>query len=1041
MTYRTRESIEQAFYLLIDGIPHAWFTRADAAASVTLSGYTKHVGLRDPSYEYGIDIREGWYTSSTTTLTIDDVDEQLVALFASSPTSEADLTQNILASTDASALTEVHGNYVGLERFGASGERHQYPWHPNDTVGHEHLSVNAATQLGVAAARITDTAVIFSGRRFGIYRTIRKDDGTWLPHPVASPVSGTEYAELRYWGTMRDSGQVRGRTWSLSVGGPESLLQRTLGQQVLREPIVAIPRMTITGDELHVGVGMAMGSSGYYANEKVIRVAGDGAYIWPIQFRTAAGSSESQIVSAVKLAMTDALDIDRNGTTPATSDGYGDISGLSYPGIEMLGTNAVYIRGLNTDNNIRYGMARIVMNEKAWALLGYNPLNDGDPSQGELDIDDPYYVSFKPYAPKEIDGVSIGPGYWIGTFIGATPNAETSSQVGVSGRVVLPFSPDGASIWGNDVSEPIDFDLRTLEASTWAIGQNDIPPVAEPTLPGGQNQFGAIVPATGYKIQDTATVGATRLALLSGIIRYAGSSEELEFSQVCRTSWPVSSDIGVEAVGVYPMGCVSAWLPPDLYGIDNRPMDRPWAVSDDENFAVRITWINSFSNARDGFGSQIHQVAQRCLLSTGTGTGWRVGTAQAYGSDGTLDRGDNDPSDGVPKDVEIGDLGLAIPHQLVASADEWKDAIEPLGPSLYNVIVATAGPIQADEMLRGMTQGLGMCWGLRGGKYGIFDPWQPTSTTTADVQIGQADMLRSGGVGSTSQDLRALAPIDKVTVQMREKITQPGSYVESFELRATDRGAKYRTSGADHSVTLPWHVPRSVSQGTLQARWDLGFVFWSKRHFIARAIKVGRLPGQDLYPGTRVLVTDPWMVAQSGAYGVTAAPALVLSVAVDHNSEEYTIDLLVYDEPSSSQRVLAPEARAVAYDSATYSIQCLPDFRGIGGTHQDLAGFVKPSWASGLTGDLAIQVRQGTRENPTKYDTLTGSVSAIDLVNNTIALTGALTGGTWRRDAIKIVTIRPYANQVEWARRVFYPIATEAGTVGGSAANAVILPE
>jgi len=1026
MTYRTRETIEQAFYLLIDGIPHAWFTRADASSSVTLSGYTKHVGLRDPSYEYGIDIREGWYTSSTTTLTIDDVDEQLVGLFAAAPSSEADLTQNILASTDASALTEVHGKYVGLERFGSSGDRHQYPWHPNDTVGHEHLAVNAATQLGVAASRITDTAVIFAGRRFGIYRTIKKDDGTWLPHPVASPVDGTEYAELRYWGTMRDAGQVRGRTWTLSVGGPESLLQRTLGQQVLREPIVAVPVVEMAGDELHIGVGMSMGASGKYFTNKEIDTA-DG-YIWPIQFVTAAGSTEAQLRTALSSAIAAALDVNRDGSA-GTTDEYEDIAGVTN-GVQLLDTNAIYVRGVTTNSDQRYGIARIAMHEKAWSILGYQPVNDGDPSQGELDIEDPYYVLFAPYPPKVVDGVSVGPGYWIGTFLGATPGAEESTQVGVSGRTVLPFSPDGASLWPNDLSEPVDFDLRTLDASTWAIGQNDIPPIDEPTTPGD-----------GYQIQDTTTVSATRLALLTGVIRYAGSSEESDFAQVARTSWAASSDQGVEAVGTYPMACVSSWLPPDLYGIDNRPMDRPWAVSDDVNLATRCTWINSFSNSRDGFGSQIHQVAQRCLLSTGTGAGWRVGTAQAYGDEGTLDRGDNDPGDGVPKDVEIADLGLAIPHQLVASADEWKDAIEPIGPDLYNVIVATAGPIQADEMLRGMTQGLGMCWGLRGGKYGIFDPWQPTSTTTADVQIGQADMLRSGGVGSTNQDLRALAPIDKVRAQVRERITQPGSFVEEYEYRATDRGAKYRTSGAEHSVTLPWHVARQSTRQALGTRWDLGFVFWSKRHFIARGVKVGRLPGQDLYPGTRVLVTDPWMVAQSGAYGVTAAPALVLSVSVDHGSEEYAIDMLVYDEPSSSQRVMAPEARAVAYDSATYTIQCLPDFRGVRGGHQDLAGFVKPSWASALTGNLTVQIRQGTRDNPTRYDTLTGAVSTIDLDANTMTLTGALSGGTWRRDAIKIVTIRPYADQIEWGRRVFYPIATEAGTVGGSAANTVILPE
>lgn len=1034
MAYRDRDSIEQAFYLLIDGIDRAFFTRADAMAGVTLTGYTKHVGLREPSYEFGIDIREGWYTQSTASLVLDDVDEVLVGLFGTVTTEEA-LTANIHADyLPASVPPQVYGKHVGLERFGASGERHRFPWHPNDTAGHEHVAEDWAAGLGVASARVTSTAVLFAGRRFGLYRTIRRDDGTWLAHPVAVPVKGVEYAELRYWGTLRDAGTVRGRTWTLSVGGPESLLQRTLGQLTLREPTVANPIIDILPAERSIAAGVAIHHSASWFIDQSSNVVDDPTFglplIWPLQSQTMSASTAAAARTAINAALVDATAVNLDGTPGTTQDFY-DSSGIISPAFRMNADNSVTIKAMITKATTQFASCRIIAHEKVWALLGYQVSDNGDEAAGDIDKNDARFVHFTPRQPSNVDGVSFGAGYWIGTMFGANPLAQDASEVG-QGRLVQPYWPNGAAVWPNDVSsDPVEFDLITFEQA-YVKGQHDVAPAEDPASPGDP-----------YELGGASNVNSTRLALLSGVLRYAGTDEEQEFFQLARTSWTDSGDT-IGAVGTYPRGVVTRWLQPELYGIENRGMDRPWAVSTDVEFATRATWVNHWSNADDNGTSQVNQICQRVLLSSGTSLGWvtaQGGSTPAYGDEGTIDRGDYDPVIGAPKDTEVADLGLAIPHELVADPDVWKEAVEVLPPALYTVIVASVGAIQADALLRGLTQGSGLCWGLRDGKYGIFDPWQPSSTTDFDATLGQAQMLRVGGDGFTQVDLRALAPIDVVKASVREKLTNPGSYVADYEVRASDRGAKFRTTGAEHSVSMPWHQARREVRLALESRWDLGFVWWSRRHFIARGIRIGRIPGQDLYPGSRVLVTDPWMVSQAGDYGVTNQPALVLSVSCDHDSEIYTIDLLVYEAPEIGQRVMAPEARVVAYDSATYTLQCLPDFRGAGGAHNDLSAFVKPSWASGLTGDLAIQVRQGTRFDPTKYDTLTGSVSSIDLDACTITLTGALSGGTWRRDAIKIITIRPYANQVEWARRVFYPIATEAGTVNGSAANVVPLPE
>ena len=137
----------------------------------------------------------------------------------------------------------------------------------------------------------------------------------------------------------------------------------------------------------------------------------------------------------------------------------------------------------------------------------------------------------------------------------------------------------------------------------------------------------------------------------------------------------------------------------------------------------------------------------------------------------------------------------------------------------------------------------------------------------------------------------------------------------------------------------------------------------------------------------------------------------MLEVSQDWAGGSTTIDLLVTQPPGQGERIAAPEASAYAYDPAGPAI-CDTDHRGIAGGHS-LTAFVRPSWASGT----ATRTCWCAHTRGQLVQTLTGTVSGVDLDAGRIDLDAALTGGTWLRDCDSIITVTGYATQsASWRR-------------------------
>jgi hypothetical protein len=70
--------------------------------------------------------------------------------------------------------------------------------------------------------------------------------------------------------------------------------------------------------------------------------------------------------------------------------------------------------------------------------------------------------------------------------------------------------------------------------------------------------------------------------------------------------------------------------------------------------------------------------------------------------------------------------------------------------------------------------------------------------------------------------------------------------------------------------------------------------------------------------------------------------------------------------------------------------------------------------------------------------TLSATISGVDLDAGRLDLAGPVTGGTWLRDCDSLIVLKGYATQsATWPADTFAPIANESGEVNGSTANAV----
>lgn len=1027
---RQLASIETAYVLVIDGCPVVWSTTADIAGTDYLSGRTVRAGLRLPRYGYGLDVSIGTLEQDEASFEIDDIDGDLVSLFATEREGVAVSPVTITPLDDLSSETDLHGKQVGIEAIGSSGERHQYPAILDFAIGLEHVGDDGG-RSDIPAAVVSDDPLLWAGRRVVLYQIYRDhitypDRSTgvtsWLPLTDADRV---------WWGTLRDAGQARHREWSLRCDGPSSWLRKPLGLLSQSEgELVADAAVAFLDGEDKVAIALSQFAFNYFGLGSGYSGFGESAYT-----QTAADGQFSSIATAVNAALTEAL---------AATGPDGEFADEGNAAASFDTSTAIFqVRGPQyTDLDVETRIV-VIMHEKAWRVLGYDPQVQTHASRFNaygFPIDNKS-VSFIPAATFAFDVAGPTPapaaGYWAASFNTHKIQGEHTFDFDNGGnvRVYEPLYTSGGTSGTVTLLADLSAGPQEIYLPLHGIyhrGQLDRPVAADPddsTSP--------------LAITDVGDADAQGLWVFFGPRVDAAAPETVvEYVQVARCSWVREGGGAFVSVGGDPTPtiAVTEWLDPRDFGFPHERMTSDWlgARYGEPDDRIQCMPLHALMHRATGLDDAV-TVLQRLLASTGTATGWYTTTGYstpAYGA-GTayLEAGENDPGfSGPARDAEYADLGLAIPVDMLAAQVEWdrvREAIDSDGPELGRVRAAFLAGTPAEEVINGIIEPLGLSLSLRGGAYGLMS-FADDLSQSVDASIGETDVLWEGDRMPT-QEIRAYQPIDRVEIEWNMNPVS-GEYQHSYAFASRDRGARYRPGGIVRQLQAPsMRTTRPVMPNGMLARWARISRFWERRHFWVRDYPVLRTAALDLWPGSIVRITDARLVSQAGEYGVTGFLGIVTRVSVDASGPPVKrLDLLVHASSAVSRRYHAPVAKGIGWDPSTNRIYCEDDFLGLADGTLDVSDFIEPSWSS-VGGSASIKWYQW--DGAGWSETGQGTVSSVSAVAGAcyIQLSGAPSGAYYKsRDTL--IVMREHANQsADWVKAIYAPVCDEDGEFDSTA--------
>ena len=1078
---------EQGFLLLIDGLDWAFWTREDlqtGAAAVTGIGRTgNHFGLDIPKTSTKIDVKTGELQSAAASFKLRDISSALAALFGVTSANAAPPPVGYSPPGETAYDAALFGLQVGIEAFGPAGERGQYPAISSYRLGTFHPGNEFLEQENAGAVYADAQPFIFAGRRVALYRFTRSSAGAWGDYAQAQRV---------WWGTLRDGGSVSGRTWSLTADGPASWLKKTFNQASFNDAKPAEPGIPLSIEETRWGFHGELVRYKYQTG-----TAPEPKEPWFLNWQKPnASAQDAALIGSTAQELREWF---RDTVLPAALDAAGvppagmPVTVYAWSSVQIGGNDPVAdLSRYNISNGAlrltlsidgvswvdsAFGQVRIVLHQKMWNALGFSPQE-----QAGIDQDETTGVDFQslgpgvalPYGPGVFVGGVGAPdmfddhpaGFWAGTFtsierpytpadaltysdaaFAATPISLATTPTRSRVHAPLYGGPLGVGVLALDVSQLGGQNVTISGADSvsepvFCERQLDAPPAA---ASGGNNSQPHIGPA--------GSVTSQRIFVFSGAYRNMSTDKAERRIQIGRVSWSRVGDLRDRLemetntdITEPPLGAplrLTRWHVPQAFNFKDELMAEDWLVLiDGGDDALKVVPVANLGTSDEG-PSRADRAILSLLVSSGTSRGWFTDpgyTVPGYGSAAHRDRGDNNKSSALSlgdtaTDTKSADFGLGIPAEMVADVSDWQALAYDLPPELAQVTIAHVGPVSADAVLAGIMRPLGWSWSLRGGKYSAFKPSDADTESADDATLSAENIVGSigGGTSTPAQSLRYRTALDSISLKMRRD-PWTGKHWQEETLTSTDAGRFYRAGDSVLTIDAPYLTGAAMLQ-TVKNHWSPIFKWLARRHFTVSGLKVMQSVGVNLWPGSRVRITHPWLVSQLGAYGVTAARGIVLAVSQDWKNATTSIDLLVTQPPGQGERIAAPEASAWAYDAGAPAIFCDTDFRRIGAGHNDLTAFEKPAWAGG-TGAPDVTVLQYARGQ--LVQTLSATVSGVDLDAGRLDLSGPVSGGTWLRDCDSLIVLKGYASQsATWPADTFAPIANEAGEVNGSTANAV----
>lgn len=1026
---RTDPFAEVAYVLFIEGVDVAFTTEEnDEIWGTKYIGTDFGIrnivpGLVLPTVGEGLDFDTGQPDDRIRTFTIADVDGILPALFKRSHETEEILFRTVPAGrgllttawTNKGQVVSIRNKHLGTEAIGPDGERRYLECFPFNisTPGDEH-PVDFEDPLRLPRVGVTDTPAVFQGRRVSIYRIYK--DPRDAPGAAAWPSWRLQHeAEGLAWqGTMRGKGTIQAnRMWSIQCMGISSMLSRQLGirSQTGWVPIVGTINLEADKEDLiaveptHTSVAGVVTQSDADAFNTSHRVV---------------GTSPIAITASVAGIVGDVID----GSVANRPQGPLAWDSFDHRITIKVGELSIGTKPLGITTALQANMV-IVAHIKVWRAMGFEPRtqdrlyeDDPDDEQGVLfqRVDQTFRVG-EPGDPVP------GPDYWQGRFatnrrIRGNPVAGAIDNYGadmiykgISSVGIITLSSRGSSSGSATTSVPIDIANGT--ATPRIEGQTTIP-FSDATI-------------------SSLSVDSARFFEFRGktVRAREGELKSEEFRTVARLSWVNVSGHPADGPGGLPRLNVDEFVDPRPFGINELPLTSGIRFETGQMEIRPLTaWAYMEDISQPNRPGKAHEVLSQILLSSGTAAGYSAadndnpillpGQNQKGFAAGDSEFGD---------DLEIADMGLTFPRELVADAPAFRDAFDAV-PGGYEggfnrVRYAYGGSIGSSDIFKSIMEPRRLAWGMHGN---ILTPiFIGPVDRDVDFVITEDDMAVREGP-ETEQN--ATQPISATSLNYRYNPSS-GETKETEFAPAKDRGAYTRTEGKvrkliDHGLMPPqWWTENGESftaklgiedwRADYRRMWGVDAAeFYSAAHFLV-TLKINRIKGQDIRIGSTVKLTNPWPVSPSGVYGLALEPGLVVSAEYSARDEMCTAEVLVFALP----KVLyfSPRIEVLGFIGADVHLA------------EDPGAFIEPE-GSALGGNADIQIEGFDRAD---WEILhTARVLSRTAGQNVLTLDSAPTSAF--RDKFKYISMGQ-PQSAAWVNAIYAKTSRPDGTRGSTDAD------
>lgn len=1023
-----RSHRDVGFVLFIEGLPYAFTNRSELAGSGGGSwidgapGGDREIieGLTVPeTINYTTSPEDGMLGSEDgATFGLVDFESKLIALVAE--TGGDIVGETFGPKTDPApallldGVTPVWGRWLNHEAIGPAGERRYYPCMPVTLPGYDHAAFTGDNQT-LAISTLRDAPTWREGLRCALYMIYIDPMTGEIPDWSAHHSSGES---LIWYGHTREL-TCEALTWKLACDGPSSWLRRQLGAT---RSAAWLPVSTVTTLATSPGyvenlaayyfsyrttTSWERGASSYYTGSDALPTSGTAA-----DFRAAIQTRLNTVAATAGPDTT--WSTSRNATCKFTA-----------------GAVAVQV-----DDFGYAAYAYICLHETTWRCLGYDPRKQAgvDPNN------DPYVIDF--VAPEDLafELASFsnvpGPNYFLARLSSIPRQYPSLTQAGSD-------ADNGGKprVYAAIMAE----DLSTL----YPKGDQEIVVGLTNGLPYLEGQTCRAVAEHTFT-NSGGDADATAFVAFRGSYRTEADDEPRTMVQVAKIGF--HDDTSAGGHGPSPdtnsslLAYVERYIDCRYFGID-RTFTGPWASLDLEFCPVNFVGYNF------DFGDRADLILLRTMLSTGTAT-W-----SGYDGQGaTITLGDNahpDADEPQGSDVEIADLGLAIPHTLI-DADSFVATAAKLPDGGYNSPLnrckfAYIGPFDSQDLVWRILEQRGWGMGFVRGQFRLFN--RPDILDIDDVEVTLvADDIAAEQEFVEVVDLRPMLPRDSWKITYGEPLVDDaGTDLELVaKAVATDPQSRSRRTNNAEEIegrglipTRLWTDANANGPPSWITAWsrltgtDLAAYYASP--WVAVTLPIHWSKARQLGVGSIVRMTSYYGPSRDGSYGLTGRLGRVIGWSM--RTAELVVDLVLLvqaGDPLTAPPRFGPIAQVVEdvttvedrHDAATRTFTCYADAFGHGESQHDVSWFGEPDWSGTGTDALVYGWQWDGLVWAKTFEFVVESVSA---VKDTITWKAGTFSGKWWEARPTTLILAPNDDQDanSWTRLVFATITGADGYFGG----------